>query len=230
MAFHDQTVLTALGNTIVLGVAAATLGSLCSFLMSYAQVHMEQKVLSRIASALTAVSLSVPRLAFSLGALWCVTETPWLRGSYGALWVIVVTIVIANIGIGMRALSAEMERMPRSWRDAALLSGGNHLVCMFRIVAPNILPTLVAMWRTFFILAILEIDIVLFLYQPQSVTLSVLTLFRLSEGISNTAYPLVVLQLLATAAVLLISAAAAHLLTRGRTLFTRRGFRRETAG
>jgi iron(III) transport system permease protein len=210
-------VLTALANTLILGVVAATLGSFCSFLMSYAQLHNEQKILSRIASTLTAVSLSVPRLAFSLGALWCVTETPGLRSSYGALWVIVATIVIANIGIGMRALSADMERMPRSWRDAAFLSGGNHLACMFRIVAPNVLPTLVAMWRTFFILAILEIDIVLFLYQPQSVTLSVLTLFRLSEGISNTAYPLVVLQLAATAAVLAISAVVARFLRRGAT-------------
>ena len=67
--------------------------------------------------------------------------------------------------------------------------------------------TLVETWRTVLILAFLEINLVVFLYTPQSETLSIATLLDLSQGLSNTAYPLAVMQVALVACALVISGA-----------------------
>jgi iron(III) transport system permease protein len=206
-ALQDPDVLRALENTALLGVIVATVVVLLSFVVAYLQVSAPGSAAARFVEIVTAFPLALPRLGLSLGILWVTDSVPVLHRWTGSLILIAGSMILVNVGLGTRALSADMAQLPRGYVEAAKLAGMGSVDRAVRIIAPQLRVTLVETWRTVLILAFLEIDLVVFLYTPQSETLSIATLLDLSQGLSNTAYPLAVMQVALVACALVISGA-----------------------
>ena len=186
-------------NTAVLSVGAATVGLGAAFLVAYLERYDRSSWLRTVVHLVTTLPLVMPRLVLALGFLLALDTVPFLRGWSGSLVVMGATIVIANLGLGTRTLGAHLARLPASLDEAGRMCGASTLPRMYRITLPSIAPSLLAVWRTYFVLTVLEVDLLIFLYQPDTTTLSIATLLGMAEGVGNTVYPLAVLQVILVA-------------------------------
>jgi iron(III) transport system permease protein len=213
-AFSNPNIIGSLENSVELGIGCATIGVVISFLLAYEQVIHRDSLLGRVIEVITALPLALPRLGLSLGFLWVTSSIPALHQASGTLLVIGVTIVVANIGLGTRTLAAEFSQIPKSLDEAGQLCGAPRVVRQLRLTAPMLGRAMVNVWRTYLVLALLEVDLLIFVYLPKTETLSIQTLLSLSQGLTTTAYPLAVMQLVLAGAALGISAVISGLLGR----------------
>jgi iron(III) transport system permease protein len=192
-------------NTLQIALWTACLGTVAALLLAYA-ICYSRSLTARLAEIVAVLPVAVPHMVMALGFLWAVTGIEYWRENPGTLSVMIVAIMTAYIGIGVRTMLSTMVQIPQVLDEAARVSGASLLVRLVRIIGPVILPTVVSVWRIFFILAILEISIVVLLYRSESVTISVMTFLRVYETGTAAAFPLGVLQLgMVLAAVLLTS-------------------------
>jgi len=116
---------------------------------------------------------------------------------------VVLAVVVASVGSRLalllgyaivRTSVATMQRIGIELDEAAAVGGAPLWRRLLHVIGPMALPSLVAIWRTLFILSVLEVDVLIFLYQGTLVTVSVLTFVLLDQGFSPAVFPLAVVQ------------------------------------
>ena len=113
----------------------------------------------------------VPGIALGLGilSLWILIP----GGLYGTLWILLLAYVTAHIPIAMQFVSSALHRIHTDLEDASRISGQNMLGTISRIDLPLMRPALIGSWLLMYVVILREISLVILLYNPSTVVLSV---------------------------------------------------------
>jgi iron(III) transport system permease protein len=205
-ALARTAVLTSITNTLIVSVAAATLGVIASALISYVVTRTTwagRKVLDLVAWT----PWAVPGLVMSLGFLWAFVWLP----IYGTLWLLVLVFVARGLPVGSRFFTATMVQIGAELEESARIHGASWLRTFVRIWAPLLRPAVLGAWILLFVIAVRVLDLAVLLAGPGTRLLSVDIFFWTVTGRQEAAS---VLALLQTALVLAGYVAARLLLGR----------------
>jgi iron(III) transport system permease protein len=169
-----------IGNSLIVGVIATTLGVALYSIVSY--VIVKTNFRGRRALDLAAwVPWGVPTLVLGLGMLWTVLLSP-LGILYGTLPLLIIAFIIAGFPIGTRVMSASMIQTATELEESARVHGASWTTTFWRIVVPLARNGAVTAWVLGFTFAFSDLSLVVFLYGPKSSVLPSLFLSLWNGG------------------------------------------------
>jgi iron(III) transport system permease protein len=196
----------ALANTAKVSVVGASIGVVLALLIAYVGAG-RRGVAASLASYTSLLTLAVPGFCLGLGFLWTFLSIQPLRSISGTTTAIVIALVAAFIGLGIRVIAASFVELPASYEEAARMAGAGVWRRLVWVVAPMLGPTIASVWRIFLVIFVLDLNVVIFLFRGGSETLSVLTFVYADQRPSSASFALGTLQvLIVTATFILITA------------------------
>jgi iron(III) transport system permease protein len=188
-ALARSAVLTSIKNTLLVGVAAATIGMIASALISYVVTRTTwpgRKVLDLVAW----VPWAVPGLVMALGFLWAFVWLP----IYGSLWLLVLVFVARGLPVGSRFFTATMVQIGAELEESARIHGASWLRTFLRIWIPLLRPAVLGAWILLFVIAVRVLDLAVLFSGPGTRVLSVDIFFWTVTGRPEAASVLALLQ------------------------------------
>jgi iron(III) transport system permease protein len=188
-ALARSAVLTSIRNTLLVSVAAATLGVIASALISYVVTRTTwggRKVLDMVAWA----PWAVPGLVMALGFLWAFVWLP----IYGSLWLLVLVFVARGLPVGSRFFTATMVQIGAELEESARIHGASWLRTFLEIWVPLLRPAVLGAWILLFVIAVRVLDLAVLFAGPGTRVLSVDIFFWTITGRPEAASVLALLQ------------------------------------
>jgi iron(III) transport system permease protein len=179
----------ALQNTFILGLTAATAGTLLVAVVAYLAVRRAvwgHRYLSFLATA----PVAIPGIVLAVGLFLSYTQRPLVL--YGTLAIIFLAYVTKEIPVGYQQIGASLRAVHPELEDAGRIFGATRLRTLFDITAPLIRNGVVATWILIFVGSIRELSATILLFTARTKTVSV-TMFDLRE--SNDWGPIAVLSI-----------------------------------
>ncbi len=125
---------------------------------------------------------AIPGILFSVGMLYVVLSNPVFRIFYGSLPLMMLTIVIANMTLGIQILKAAIIQIGGELEQAARTTGASWWYAFRKVILPILMPTLILVGMITFIGATREIASVALLATNETKTLSLLQLDYITDG------------------------------------------------
>lgn len=156
--FEDASLLEAARNSLVVGIAAATLATLIGFAVSVAVVRFRFRGRAGLV-ALAGLPLIVPFivLGVSLFLLFIFVDVP------RSLATIAIGHSVVAVPFAALILLARMVGLDPNLEDAAMDLGASYRTTLRRVVVPLMAPSILSAWLTCFIVSFDEVAIALFL-------------------------------------------------------------------
>lgn len=176
-------------NSLFLAFAGATLGVVMSALQAY-YVHRSAGRRRTVIDALLSLPVGIPGIILGLGFLILALRTPL----YSTLTIILIAYVARFFPLAMRTVAAMLASINPELEQSARASGAGWLQCIRHVMAPLVMPALVAAWLMLFVVFIRELGATMLLYADGTETISV-ALVLLSERSSGYVAALAVIQL-----------------------------------
>jgi iron(III) transport system permease protein len=188
-ALGRTAVLTSIKDTLLVSVAAATLGVILSAVISYVVTRTTwagRKILDLVAWG----PWAVPGLVMALGFLWAFVWLP----IYGTPWLLVLVLVARGLPVGSRFFTATMVQLGAELEESARIHGASWLRVFVRIWVPLLRPAILGAWILLFVIAVRVLDLVVLLAGPGSRMLSADIFFWTVSGRQEAASVLALLQ------------------------------------
>jgi iron(III) transport system permease protein len=180
--FADPIFLRSLKNTLVLGAAAAILGTLIYALISYLIVRSRLPG-REIIDALSWLPWALPGVLISLALLWAVLGSGgYVKMIYGTLSLLVLAIIIKELPLGTQIIKAAVQQIGPELEEASSAAGASGWQYFRRILLPLLKPTILSVAIIVFISAARDIPTVIFLSTHESRTLALLMLDYVAEA------------------------------------------------
>src|SRR3954468_4759681 len=165
MAFSMNAVRSALANSVILGLATATIGVALMGLISWLITR------SRIPGAglleyVVMFPQAVPRLVFAFGMMWAWIVFP--IPIYGTLWLLLIAYLTVFLPLGVRTISGVMLQIDRSLEECAQMCGAPWAYRTRTVTMPLLRPGLVAAWLLLFIASVRELGASILLQGPNA--------------------------------------------------------------
>ena len=179
----------ALQNTFVLGISAATVGTLMVVVIGYLSIR---KLVwgHRYLAFLATAPVAIPGIVLAVGLFLSYTSPPLVL--YGTLWIIFLAYVTKELPVGYQQVASSLKSVHPELEDASRIFGATRLRALADITAPLIRNGVIATWLFIFIGSIRELSATILLFTARTKTVSV-TMFDLRE--SNDWGPIAVLSL-----------------------------------
>jgi len=142
--FTDPLTLTALGNSLLIGVAASCVVAAFSVLISWIVVRNRGTV-GKLVDFLAFLPIAIPGTMIGVALIYVYLHLPALN-IYGSVWIIVIAYVTTYIAFGTRTTNAVMVQLHRELEEAARTSGAGWWRVMRRVIMPLTLPAALAVW------------------------------------------------------------------------------------
>jgi len=204
-ALGRDEVLKSIMDTLLVGVASATVGVVVSLLVSYVVTRTAwraRKALDMMAWA----PWAIPGLVMSLGFLWAFVWLP----IYGTLWVVVLALVARGLPVASRFFTSTMVQLSAELEESARVHGASWLRTFLRIWLPLLRPAVVGAWILLFVIAVRVLDVVVLLAGSGTRMLSVDIFLWAVTGRQEAASVLALIQ----TALVIVGYAAARLIAR----------------
>jgi len=158
-------VRSALANSLVLGVATATIGVVVMGLLSWI-IYRSRVWGSFVIEYIVMFPQAVPRLVFAFGMMWAWLVSP--IPIYGTLWVLLIAYLTVFLPLGVRAISGVMLQIDKSLEECAQMCGATWFYRIRTVTMPLLRPGLVAAWLLLFIASVRELGASILLMGPNS--------------------------------------------------------------
>ncbi len=170
MLFEYPQVWPSAQHSLLLAVLGASLCVLLAIALSWYVVRMRGRFSGPVEYAMV-VPLGVPGIALGLGilSLWILVP----GGIYGTLWILLLAYVTAHIPIAMQFVGSALHRIHVDLEDASRISGRSMFGTIRRIDLPLMRPALIGCWLLIYVVVLREISLVILLYNPNTIVLSV---------------------------------------------------------
>jgi iron(III) transport system permease protein len=188
---YAQMVRTAFGNSVLLGVGAATLSAGICLVMAWV-IHRGTGWFKVVAEFLAMAPVAIPGIVFGVAFLWA-----WIRFPiqiYGTLWILVIAYVTRTIPHSTRVLGSSIMQISRDLEESARVVGASSIRVLKDIVFPLLKPGLLAAWAFVFILSIKELNTSILLVTPKTNVLATLIYDIYQEGFYVKLSALVVIE------------------------------------
>lgn len=153
--FSTAQFTNALGNSIILGLGAATVAILLGVIISYAIVILRMGRMGVLGDYVGNLPLGLPHIVLGLGLLLVFVHVHWI---YGTLMALGVAYVIVFVPHAVRLISASMRQVGNELHDASHMSGASDLSTLGRITVPLVVPGIRAAWVLIAVLAFRELS------------------------------------------------------------------------
>lgn len=165
-------------NTFIYSSAAATL---CVGL-ALATAYIVSRKLMRFSGALAVVAMTpivVPGIIMAIGFYAAYAPPPIALAGTGLI--LILAFVTRFLPVAYASTSAAISGLNPEMEDAVRILGGGRFTALRRVVVPLLERNLMGAWLLVFIISSREVSSALFLYGPETRTMSVL-FFDLTEG------------------------------------------------
>jgi iron(III) transport system permease protein len=168
----------ALKNTVILGTATATIGTVLALVIAY--VTTRQAIAgSRLLGFLATAPVAVPGIVLGVGLFLSYTRPPFVL--YGTLWILLIAFLTINLPSAYQQLQAAFATIHPELEDASRILGASRLTSLLRITAPLLRTGVIATWCFIFIGVMRELSAAIVLFTSQTKVISVL-IYDLNES------------------------------------------------
>ena len=117
------------------------------------------------------IPLGVPGIALGVGilSLWILVP----GGIYGTLWILLLAYVTAHIPVAIQFVGSALHRIHADLEDASRIAGRSLPATIRLIDLPLMRPALIGSWLLIYVVILREISLVILLYNPSTIVLSV---------------------------------------------------------
>jgi iron(III) transport system permease protein len=168
----------ALKNTVILGTATATIGTMLALVIAYVttrRVIAGHRVLGFLATA----PVAVPGIVLGVGLFLSYTRPPFVL--YGTLWILLIAFLTINLPSAYQQLQAAFATIHPELEDASRILGATRLRSLLQITAPLLRTGVIATWCFIFIGVMRELSAAIVLFTSQTKVISVL-IYDLNES------------------------------------------------
>ena len=204
MVLQDSVFISAVRNSIALGVGTAGFGLLCYSLLGYALVRT--KVFGRsLVNVLIWLPWAIPGILLGLAFLWLFLSAPLLSPLYGSYLGLVLVLLIKEMPIGVHMSKTAFAQISEELEQVGRVCGANWFYTFRRIILPLVAPVLVSIFAIVFMAAIRDIDTIILVGTASTRPLSLLMMEYSMAGEMQAASILGVILSLFAVAIALVS-------------------------
>jgi iron(III) transport system permease protein len=164
-AMSMNAVRSALGNSLLLGFGAATIGVVLMGLLAWL-IYRSRLPASGLIEYVVMFPQAVPRLVFAFGLMWAWVVFP--IPIYGTLWLLLIAYLTVFLPLGVRTIAGVMLQIDKSLEECAQMCGASWAFRMRTVTVPLLVPGLVAAWLLLFIASVRELGASILLMGPHS--------------------------------------------------------------
>jgi len=195
--------LDSLGNSLVYASAGAS----CMLIIAAPAGYLWSRnpKLGAYAAFPALVGLVLPATVLALGLVieW---NRPATQGIYQGVGIVLLGLLARYLYLPMRAAKLGFDRMQKSWLDSARIHGSSWPLRFFKVHLPIGLPVLAAAWILAFLLSLRDLETIIVFYPPGGESLPVRALTLEANAPAGLTAATASVQVLVTAAVLLLLA------------------------
>src|SRR5215468_9561482 len=158
-------VRSALTNSLILGVATATIGVVLMGLLSWI-IYRSRVPGSGVIEYIVMFPQAVPRLVFAFGMMWAWIVFP--IPIYGTIWLLLIAYVTVFLPLGVRTIAGVLLQIDKSLEECAQMCGASWTFRLRTVSVPLLAPGLIAAWLLLFIASIRELGASILLMGPHS--------------------------------------------------------------
>lgn len=175
----NDLVVTALKNSLILGLGAATTVMIVTAFASW--IVVRTRTPGRwLVDNLAFLPLVIPGLVLGVALLFV-----YLRVGlpiYGTLWILFIAYFTRYMPYGMRYSSTSMYQIGRELEESAQTSGASWFQSFRRVILPLLAPGLIAGWIYIVIVSVRELSSSILLYSPGKEVLSIVIWEQYQNG------------------------------------------------
>jgi iron(III) transport system permease protein len=176
---HTSDALTALRNSLILGLASATL--VMALMAVAAWIVVRSQIRGRkVLDALAFMPLVVPGLVMGLALSFVYLRSP--IPIYGTLFILLISYCTRYLPYGMRYAVTSMQQISNELEESALVNGASWWQTFRRVLLPLLMPGVVAGWIYILVVSFRELSSSILLYSPGNEVLSILIFEQFENG------------------------------------------------
>jgi iron(III) transport system permease protein len=168
----------ALWNTFILGITAATGGTVLALVVGYLtsrRLVTGHRVLGFLATA----PVAIPGIVLGVGLFLSYTRPPLVL--YGTLWILLLAFLTIELPAGYQQVQAAFRGLHPELEEASRIFGATRLKSLWQITAPLLRASVVATWCFIFIGVIRELSATIMLTTARTKVVSVI-IYDLNES------------------------------------------------
>jgi iron(III) transport system permease protein len=177
--WHMNSAMTALKNSLILGLGAATI--VMALMAIAAWIVVRSRIPGRQAlDGLAFVPLVIPGLVLGLALSFVYLRSP--IPIYGTLFILLIAYVTRYLPYGMRYAVTSMQQIAGELEESAQVSGATWWQTFRRVLLPLLMPGLLAGWIYILVVSFRELSSSILLYSPGNEVLSILIWEQFENG------------------------------------------------
>ena len=168
----------AIKNTFILGILAATIGTVIAVVIGY--ITARQAIAGhRVLSFLATAPVAIPGIVLGVGLFFSYTRPPFVL--YGTLWILLIAFVTLAMPAAYQQLQSAFRAVHPELEDASRILGATRLRALWQITAPLLRTSVIATWCFIFVGVIRELSAAIMLFTAKTKVMSVL-IYDLNES------------------------------------------------
>jgi iron(III) transport system permease protein len=167
-----------LRNTLVLGAASATIGTVLAFVIAYLTTR-QAIVGHRILGFLATAPVAIPGIVLGVGLFLAYTRPPLVL--YGTLWILLLAYLTVELPAAYQQLQSAFKAVHPELEEASRILGATRLQAMRHVTAPLLRSGVIAAWCFIFIGVMRELSAAIMLFTANTKVISVV-IFDLNES------------------------------------------------
>ena len=168
----------AIKNTFVLGLLAATSGTILAVVIGYITARKAMTG-HRVLSFLATAPIAIPGIVLGVGLFFSYTRPPFVL--YGTLWILLIAYVTLAMPAAYQQLQSAFRAVHPELEDASRILGASRLRALWQITAPLLRTSVIATWCFIFVGVIRELSAAIMLFTSKTKVMSVL-IYDLNES------------------------------------------------
>lgn len=174
----------AIGNSLLLAGAAATITMFVGTIISYLNVKAKLAG-SRFLDFFGTIPYAIPHTVIAIAAILAWAKPP--VSLYGTLWIILVAYLAIYLPFAVRATNSTLQQIHNSLEEAARVSGAGLFQRLRDVILPLTRPGMIAGWILVFMPALRELTISILLYGHRTETIGVVVFNMQDAGYGEVA-------------------------------------------
>jgi iron(III) transport system permease protein len=176
--FELSSTQIALKNTFLLGLMAATLGTLLALVISYLTARQAVRG-HRVLAFLATAPIAIPGIVLGVGLFLSYTRPPLVL--YGTLWILLIAYITIELPAAYQQLQSAFKSVHPELEEASRMLGATRLRALRDVTAPLLRTSVLATWCFIFVSTIRELSAAVMLFTSETKVVSVL-IFDLKES------------------------------------------------
>jgi len=176
--FEFSQTRTALVNTVILGAASATIGTVLALVIAY--LSARQAIAGhRILGFLATAPIAIPGIVLGVGLFLSYTRPPLIL--YGTLWILLLAYLTIELPAAYQQLQSAFRAVHPELEEASRILGATRLRALRDVTAPLLRSGVIAAWCFIFIGVMRELSAAIMLFTANTKVISVV-IYDLNES------------------------------------------------